>query len=217
MKYIICLFLITVTFAACKKEPPKEIVSETEIQKDVELEELFTMMTGTFNSERQATIDTNYRDVTLHMYPIWSDKEGKWLYVEQSLTEIQEEPYRQRIYKLSRENDSIFRSDSYIIPNAGLWACKWQTPEFFDRLLPESIELNEGCEVLIKKTSKNTYEGKTVAKNCLSEFKGATYVQSKVVISEKQIISWDRGFNEKDSLVWGAKKGGYEFDKLWNK
>lgn len=216
MKYVICLCLIVATFAACKEEPPKETVSEIEIEKDVELEELYNLMTGTFNSERQATLDTNYRDVTLHMYPIWPDREGKWLYMEQSLTETQEEPYRQRIYKLSRENDSVLRSDNYSIPNAGLWACKWQTPEFFDRLLPESIELKEGCEVLFKKTPENTYEGKTVAKNCLNDFKGATYVKSQVIISDKQIISWDRGFNEKDSLVWGAKKGGYELDKLWN-
>src|SRR5690606_40253778 len=122
----------------------KDPITEIEIVKDVELEELITMMTGSFNSERQAKIDTNYRDVSLHIYPIWPEREGKWVYVEQSLTDSQEEPYRQRIYKLSRENDSTFRSDIYNIPNAGLWACKWQTPEFFDRLLLESIQLKIG-------------------------------------------------------------------------
>jgi hypothetical protein len=83
------------------------------------------------------------------------------MYIEQSLTENQEEPYRQRIYKISRENDSILRSDIYTIPNAGLWACKWQTPEFFDRLLIESLEQRNGCEVLIIKTPENTFIGKT--------------------------------------------------------
>ncbi len=214
MKYVLYLSLAVLTVIGCKKQVEKEPLTEPEIQKDIELEELVTMMTGSFNSERQATIDTNYRDVTLHMYPIWPKREGKWMYVEQSLTDNQEEPYRQRIYKISRENDSILRSDIYTIPNAGLWACKWQTPEFFERLLVESIQLRSGCEVMLIKTPENTFIGKTKDKNCPSQLNGATYVTSEVVISEKQIISWDKGFNEKDSLVWGAKEGGYEFDKF---
>lgn len=213
MKYLMCLSLAIITVIGCKKQTEKEPLAEIEI--DVELKELLTMMSGSFNSERQSKIDTNYRDLTLHMYPIWPEREGKWMYIEQSFSDRQEEPYRQRIYKLSRENDSTFRSDSYIIPNAGLWACRWQTPEYFDRLLLETITISNGCEVLLIKTPENTFMGKTIDKNCPSELNGATYATSEVVISEKQIISWDRGFNEKDSLMWGAAKGGYEFDKLW--
>lgn len=213
MKYVLYLSLAFLTVISCKKQSEKEPLTEPEIQKDIVFDELITMMTGSFNSERQATIDTNYRNITLHMYPIWPEREGKWMYIEQSLTENQEEPYRQRIYKISRENDSILRSDIYTIPNAGLWACRWQTPEFFDRLLVESLEQRNGCEVLIIKTPENTFIGKTNDKNCPSDLNGATYVTSEVVISEKQIMSWDRGFNDKDSMVWGAKERGYEFDK----
>lgn len=215
MNYFICLLLIVVSFTACKEQPPKETATELEIEKDNELEYLLSMMTGSFSSERQATLDTNFRDVTLHMYPIWPEKDGKWLYVEQALTNNQEEPYRQRIYKLSRENDSTLRSDIYTIPNASLWACKWQTPKFFDRLLHETIEMKEGCEMLLKITAENTFKGKTVDKNCANELNGAVYATSEVIISEKQIISWDRGFDENDSIVWGPKYEGYEFDKLW--
>ncbi len=214
MKYILCLTLALLSFIGCKKQQKTTSITEIEIEKDTLLEELVTLMTGSFNSERQASIDTNFRNVTLHMYPIWADREGKWMYVEQSLTDNQEEPYRQRIYKLSRENDSTFRSDIYTIPNAGLWACKWQTPAFFDRLLLESIQLRDGCEVLLKKSPENKFIGKTIDKNCPSNLNGATYATSEVVITENKIISWDRGFNEKDSLVWGAKERGYEFDKF---
>lgn len=216
MKYVLYLSLTFLTVISCKKQSEKEPLTQPEIQKDIVFDELITMMTGSFNSERQATIDTNYRDITLHMYPIWPEREGKWMYIEQSLTENQEEPYRQRIYKFSRENDSNIRSDIYTIPNEGLWACKWHTPEFFDRLLLESLQHRNGCEVLIIKTPENTFIGKTNDKNCTSEINGATYTTSEMVISEKQIMTWDRGFNEKDSLVWGAKKGGYEYDKLQN-
>lgn len=212
MKYLIFLILAVITVIGCKKQSEKESLSEIEIEKDIELDELLTLMTGSFNSERQAKIDTNYRDVTIHMYPIWPEREGTWLYVEQSLSDNQEEPYRQRIYKLSRENDSTLRCDIYTIPNAGLWACKWQAPEFFDRLLLETIAIREGCEVLIHKVD-DIFIGKTIGKNCPSDLQGATYVTSEVEISNNRIVTWDRGFNELDSLVWGAKEGGYEFDK----
>jgi len=43
---------------------------------------------------------------------------------------------------------------------------------------------------------------------------GAKYAISEVEISEKSITAWDRGFSEKDSLVWGPEKGGYVFHKL---
>ncbi|WP_339611667.1 chromophore lyase CpcT/CpeT, partial [uncultured Planktosalinus sp.] len=162
MNYFICMLLIVASFTACKEQPPKETATELEIEKDSELENLHSMMTGSFSNERQATLDTNFRKVTLHMYPIWVEKDGKWLYVEQALTNKQEEPFRQRIYKLSRENDSTLRSDIFTIPNASLWTCKWQTPKFFDRLLPETIEIKEGCEMLLKKTTENTFIGKTV-------------------------------------------------------
>jgi hypothetical protein len=213
MKYLICLSLAILTVMGCKKQSEKDSLAEPEIEIDIELEELIALMTGSFNSERQATVDTNYRDVTVHMYPIWPDRDGSWLYVEQSLSDNQEEPYRQRIYKLSRENDSTLRSDIYTIPNAGLWACRWQTPEFFDRLLLETISIREGCEVLIKKVD-DKFIGKTRGKNCPSDLQGATYVTSEVEISNNRIVTWDRGFNELDSLVWGALKGGYIFDKI---
>jgi CpeT protein len=213
MKYLICLTLAVLTVMSCKKQTEKDSQAELEIEIDIELEELISLMTGSFNSERQSKIDTSFRDVSIHMYPIWQDREGKWLYVEQSLSDRQEEPYRQRIYKLSRENDSTFRSDIYTIPNAGLWACRWQTPEFFDRLLLETISIREGCEVLIKKVD-DKFIGKTRGKNCPSDLQGATYVTSEVEISNNRIVTWDRGFNELDSLVWGALKGGYIFDKI---
>jgi len=210
MKYPI-LFALLIVLIGCKKTVEEEPVI---VDEDNGLIELVNTMTGSFNSEIQATVDSTYFNISLHMYPIWPEKEGHWLYVEQALFDKQEEPYRQRIYKISRENDSMFRSETYTFPNETLWICKWQTPEFFNKLLEESLIKRDGCDVLLKKTENNTYVGKTNAKSCLSELRGATYATTEVEISEKKIISWDRGFNAQDSLVWGATKGGYIFDKM---
>lgn len=70
---------------------------------DTGISNLKSMMTGSFNSVEQAAVDSNYYDITLHMYPIWKDREGDWLYVEQSVTANQAKPYRQRIYFIVRK------------------------------------------------------------------------------------------------------------------
>jgi len=36
----------------------------------------------------------------------------------------------------------------------------------------------------------------------------------EVVITETQMVSWDRGFDAGGKQVWGAEKGGYVFKKL---
>lgn len=53
-----------------------------------------------------------------------------------------------------------------------------------------------------------------MGKQCPSDRKGAAYATSEVTITPERLLSWDRGYNEKDEQVWGAEKGGYEFVKL---
>lgn len=214
MKYFTYLLFIAIIGIACKKQAPKETARVVNIEKDIELEQLVAMMTGSYSSEQQAKLDTNFREHMLHIYPIWPDKEGKWMYAEFADTENQEEPYKQHIYKISRDKDSILKKNIFTIPNANIWVCKWQNPKFFDRLLPESITLKEGCTHIFHKTEEASFKGKTNEKNCPSSLKGAAYTISEIEISEKKIISWERGFNDQDSLVWGSKQIGYEFDKL---
>jgi CpeT protein len=210
MKKII-LLLVSIAFFACKEKEPE--IKEVQVI-DEDLQQVNTFMTGSFDNSRQAATDTIYTEVTLHMYPIWIDTKDYWLYVEQAFSDNQEKPYRQRIYKLSRENDSVLKSEIYTLPNASLWKNKWETPEQFDKLLIDSIVLIEGCEVFLKKTGEGTYKGKTKDKNCLNDLNGASYAISEVEIGEKSITAWDRGFSEKDSLVWGPEKGGYIFNKI---
>ncbi|WP_298881655.1 CpcT/CpeT family chromophore lyase [uncultured Polaribacter sp.] len=111
MKYFISLSILSLLFIGCNNSKPKV---------DTELNELFALMQGSFNSEIQAKKDSTYYNISLHMYPIWKDK-GNFLYVEQALNSMQNKPYRQRIYEVTRLNDSIFSSAIYKIPNDSLW------------------------------------------------------------------------------------------------
>lgn len=182
-------------------------------QIDTELEELFALMQGSFNSEIQSKQDSTYYNISLHMYPIWEDK-GKFLYVEQALNTMQDKPYRQRIYELSRTKDSLFKSEIYTLEVDSLWIGKWKTPTAFDSISKSDITLKNGCAVILSRIGKNHYKGETDEKTCLSKLRGASYATSQVEIKEGKIISWDRGFDAEGNQVWGAVNGGYVFDKI---
>jgi hypothetical protein len=180
---------------------------------NADLQLLKDQMTGTFNSAAQAARDSNYFDITLHMYPIWPDRPGAWLYVEQAVTASQNKPYRQRIYQLEKIDRQTFVSKVYTIQNEKDYVNAWKTPEVFSQLPMESIELKSGCEVVLKK-SGNLFTGATGDKTCPSELRGASYATSKVTVYPDKIVSWDQGFNAEGVQVWGATQGGYEFLKV---
>lgn len=180
---------------------------------DKELQTLFALMQGSFNSEKQALADSTYYNISLHMYPIWENR-GHWLYVEQAMNAMQDKPYRQRIYEVKRNEQGQLASYVYTLPNDSLWIGKWKSPVAFDSLSPNDLVLREGCEVVLTKTSDSTFVGKTQDGTCESTLRGASYAMSNVEITPKDITSWDQGFDAEGKQVWGATKGGYVFDKL---
>ncbi|WP_297334487.1 chromophore lyase CpcT/CpeT [Flavobacterium sp.] len=181
-------------------------------KKDKALEELFNLMKGNYNSEKQAKADADYYNISLKMVPIWKSK-GYYLYVEQALADKQDKPYRVRIYHLVKKGEEYI-SEIYTLKNEKDWIGKGATPEAFDKLTEPDIELKQGCEVILKKTGPKSYAGATGDKTCPSELKGAAYASSKVTITESGLVSWDQGYDSEGKQVWGAEKGGYVFDKI---
>jgi hypothetical protein len=206
MLRIFLLVCISLSSLNCKQKDKSPEV-------DVVLQELFTLMQGSFNSEIQSQVDSTYFNISLHMYPIWEEK-GNFLYVEQALNSKQNKPYRQRIYEVSRVNDSTFSSAIYKLDVDSLWIGKWQNPKAFDSISVADISKKEGCEVWLMRKSANYFSGETSEKTCESTLYGASYASSKVEILEDKIISWDRGFDAEGNPIWGAKKGGYIFNKI---
>ncbi|APY09045.1 hypothetical protein BWZ20_12365 [Winogradskyella sp. J14-2] len=210
MKRILPIVLIFVLVFNCKNTKKTTL---TEENKEAEgLEELFTLMQGSFNSEVQSQVDSSYYNISLHMYPIWEDK-GNFLYVEQALNSMQNKPYRQRIYEVIAMNDSTFSSSVYTLDVDSLWIGKWKTPKAFDSISIKDIALKEGCEVILKRISAKHYIGKTGDTTCISTMRGASFARSEVEILEDKIMSWDRGFDAEGNYVWGAEKGPYIFNK----
>ena len=182
-----------------------------EIESD--FTQLLKLMEGSFDSHLQAARDTDYYDISLHMYPIWEDVETGWFYVEQAVSSMPDKPYRQRIYKLEQIDAASFKSAIYLLPNDSLAIGKWKTPTFFNQWEPADLEIKEGCDVYLKKVGEQRFEGSTLSGTCLSDFRGASYATSKVKVSVEGLDSWDQGFDKNGLQIWGATKGAYQFRK----
>jgi CpeT protein len=194
---ILVLLLVIITIS-CNS-------TKTDSNSTSNLNELITIMQGNYSSEKQSKKDTSYFNISLRMVPIWKNK-GHYLYVEQAMFKKQEKPYRVRIYKISQRGNE-FVSEIHTLKNEKDWIGKWKTPEAFDALSENDIEMKQGCEVILKRIGKNKFAGQTGIKTCLSEMRGASYATSIVTVTENEILSWDQGFDKNDKQVWGAEKG----------
>jgi CpeT protein len=95
------------------------------------LDRLVTWMTGSFSSQEQSQLDTAFFDIRLQMVQIWPERtDGRWLYVEQASALTLDRPYRQRIYRLFRRNDTTLVSAVYEIAEPLRLAGAWRTPTF---------------------------------------------------------------------------------------
>lgn len=181
-------------------------------QKD--LKWLASTMAGEFSSEKQSEADSAYFHILLRMKPIWKNRsDGYWFYVEQSVASAQDKPYRQRIYHLFLEGDSVAVSQVYELPNAMRFAGAWKDENKLTEITTDSLLNRAGCAIYLRKKDKNYFSGSTPDKECLSSLRGATYATSEVEIKKNLIESWDRGWNAENKQVWGAEKGAYIFVK----
>lgn len=185
-------------------------------QTDEDVKQLVEWMSGSFSSAKQAEKDESFRNVVLHMTPIWTDRDDEleWLYVEQALAEKEDQPYRQRVYRIKRVSDEVIASDVLMLPNPGEYVGAWQNPLMFKNLAPSDLTLKEGCTVFLEYDGFANYSGSTMDEQCKSSYRDAAYTTSEVTVMPSKIISWDRGFNEEGEQVWGSEKGGYEFEKI---
>lgn len=182
------------------------------------LDTLAVWLAGSFSSEEQAAVDSDYRHITLRMSRICPDRtDGYWLYVEQAVAGYQNQPYRQRVYHIYQYDDTTFYSDVYLIPHPLRFTGAWRTVQPLNTLHSDSLTLKKGCTTFIHPADAGTFEGATRGRNCPSDLRGAAYATSQVIISRDRLVSWDRGYDTNDHQVWGAEKGGYIFRKLYLK
>ncbi len=197
------LALLSLACTACSGVVP--------INSSADTDRLLALMSGSFTSAQQSQVDESYFDIRLEMVPIWTDRDdGPWLYVEQAAASRLDQPYRQRVYRLSRDKDGRYVSTVYEFPDAPEYAGAWKQAEPLAGLSPADLTERTGCAVYLE-AAAGGFSGSTRDSECLSSLRGAAYATSEVSISADTIRSWDRGFDADGNQVWGAEKGPYVF------
>lgn len=195
---------------------PSPVVSAPE-GVDAELKRLKLWLSGSFSSRQQSIDDARYFDIHLRSVPIWVDREdAEWLYVEQAAAQALDRPYRQRVYKLTRESDGSLMSTVYALPGDPMsYAGAWRTPAVFDAISPSDLSERIGCAIVLEwEATSGSFIGSTVGNNCQSSLSGATYATAEVTLKGNELRSWDRGYDAADEQVWGAQAGPYIFRRL---
>ena len=180
-----------------------------------DLTKLADLMTGYFSSEEQAQSDSDYFDVRLRMVRIWKNRtDGYWLYVEQAVEGFQDKPYRQRVYRVSQVDTDLFESRIYKLYEPLRFAGVWKEKNPLSNLTPESLEFKKGTIIILLSKDDGSFVGSTIGKECPSDLRGAVYATTNVIIKDKEIDTWDWGYDENDKQVWGPTKRGYLFKKI---
>jgi len=201
------LFFSLLILASCKTtKKATPVISKPLIEQ---------WMTGSFHSGAQAAVDTNYYNISLHMYPIWEHMEGIHLYVEQALFEKQDAPYRVRIYKVIDLGNNLYESKVYKLKDEENFIGEWENLGYFNEYGTEILQEREGCSVFLSYHG-GVFSGSTKDRMCNSSMRGARYATSKVTVSSDKIESWDQGFDSSGNQVWGATTGPYIFDRITN-
>ena len=170
-------------------------------------------MVGSYSSAAQATRDTSYYDIELEMRRIWmKETDGIWLYVEQAAAKNKDKPYRQRIYHLTQRDDSTFVSTVCNLDSMHLFMGAYKDVARFAALKPADAKPLPGCDLVLH-WRNGRFVGSTHEKECKNAWGKATYATSEVDIGPDGMVSWDRGYDDTGTQVWGAEKAGYEFVK----
>jgi len=140
-----------------------------------------------------------------------SDRNSIYLYQEQALTRNIKKPYRQRFLQIkSTKKDNIVESISYKLKNPQNWQglC-----DRHNRTIAISELGTLVCNVYLKPLI-NVHIGKTKPGGCPTQFRGATTITNTIILYERGMDTWDRGFDRDGKQVWGAIARPYEFRRV---
>lgn len=186
------------------------------------LDQFAYMLEGSYSSAKQH--DGNpleFYNITMHVYQIWKDRsDAKWFYVEQAIATLPDEPYRQRIYKVTASGRDTVVSEIYTLPNPDKFVGAWHKlldkkakGTLFDDLKVADLTIKEGCAVHMAALPDAVFKGATGKNTCVSDRKDSKFTVSDVSLTLARLTSWDRGYGDSDVQLWGAAEA-YQFDRL---
>ena len=179
------------------------------------LEHLTVFLTGTFSNAAQARGDQNFRNITLHIVPIWPGRaDGPWLYSEQALADAPTHPYRQAVYQLVNRSDDTIEVRQFDLPDPVAATGLWKEPARLDKWAPANLVSRPGCALILHLQPGGILKGGTEGTGCASSIRGVSYSTIEATVSNLEVTMWERGYNDAGVQIWGSVHGGNIFKRV---
>jgi CpeT protein len=210
MKKLILLLLLPLSLFGQVKLSPTD------------MEEYVTRISGKFSTRFNQTIDSTKDDVMVRTIVFQRYPDVIWLYTQQGeFLNGKYYPYRQRVYAVEQMDEYYIKLTIYGFKNDADYygvlddTTSSLTPqEWLQNIPSDGLIVKDGCEITIWKDNLNAFRGSTTGKDCKGSFNGATYTTSEFVIYQHEVISWERGWDDKGNQKWGPKKTPYIYSKV---
>lgn len=187
------------------------------LKKDKDLKKLKKFMTGSFDTfaqvDRDEENDTKYRHIRalLHVIPIEipeMNNKGFTFYVENAAAQRRKQPYRQRVYYLTRNEKGEVILQVYKISETKSLVNAHKNKSVLANIKFSQLTHEKGCDLVYKRVNKNLYKGSNSgSKDCKSTLRGATHTNSESEITPTTWTNLDQGFDDDGNHKWGPPPG----------
>ncbi|MEE3718002.1 chromophore lyase CpcT/CpeT [Tumidithrix elongata RA019] len=190
-------------------------IAQDLVSSDRRVQDVASRLIGAMDTSAQAKINPKAPNVRMTTCKIrvenaTSANTAIFLYQEQAMSQDLAKPYRQRFLRISPSADgSSIQSAIFKIPNSTDWIGRCSQPEA-KRVVQLSSLGDSQCSVFLKSQGEK-YIGETQAGGCPSNHRGAVKITNRIVLHKQGMDTWDRGFDAKGKLVWGATNEAYQF------
>ena len=170
------------------------------IPRSVEL--VVDRLVGIMDTTKQAaTIKKapSVRMTTCKIKVLDADPNSIYLYQEQALSKKLKQPYRQRFLQIkSTDRANTISSISFKPKKPQNWTglCDRIEPIITSKDLGKSV-----CRVDLKPLI-NVYIGQTKPGGCPTKFRGATTITNTIILHDRGMDTWDRGFDFNGKQIW---------------
>ena len=180
-----------------------------------QIEAVANYLEGVMSTTEQAENDPNFVGVqmtTCRIEVSAPQPDSIYLYQEQALTASLDSPYRQRFLQITPETDpgdsSRIESRTFKPDNTEDWRGLCDQPS----RVVASTELGEqACIISLRPAAIGGFVGSTPAGGCATTVRGAVSITNVVVLHDRGMDTWDRGFDAEGNRVWGAQDVPYQY------
>jgi hypothetical protein len=170
--------------------------------------EYTSRIVGKFTTTSQHNEEPYFDNVTVETFLIGDDVDGLWIYTEQSNTG-DSIPYRRRVYNIVWLNDTTIVSRVYQLQNPN----KLNRETLRSGVQKSELRYMEGCDTYIRKGIDGNYYGHIEPYICRGSYMGANYTTSEFRVYPHMVVSWERGWKDDGTQVWGSSRGYYYYRK----